>query len=287
MNKFFGDLVRNRYGNGIKREIEYQQIYKYLTKYQNKEIFYEERKNTGVKINKTIWTCWLQGIDEAPILVQKCFESLRNNKPQDYDLIIITKSNLFEYICLPQYIWDKYNCGIITNTHLSDIIRILLLYEYGGCWIDATVYCNTQIPEFMVSGNIFMFKWSLLDESVLQISSWWIYALKKEKIITDVKNMLLAYWKEEKCLRHYFLLHIIFSKVINIDSFNRSTFRGITYACNSVPHILSRKMEFEFDQKEWDIIKSMTAVHKLSYKRNYLQGDIYSFYIALLDNKLQ
>ena len=281
------EIVSYAYGNGIKKEIEYQQTYKYLSKYKKrKQCFGGETKNCNVKINKTIWICWLQGLEYAPALVKKCCQSVSDNKPDEYDLVIITKENLQDYIDLPDFIWKKYESSIISNTHLSDIIRIQLLYEYGGCWIDATVYCSTKIPRYLLEGNLFVFKWSLLDQSTLQMSSWWMQAVKGEKIISDVRDMLFSYWQEEKRLRNYFLLHIIFSKVINEDSFNLATFRNIPYFCNSVPHILARKMEFEFNAEDWNLIKKMSAVHKLSYKRHYLQGDIYNFYMALLDGKL-
>ena len=287
MKTLLGNIMGYLYGNGVKREIEYQTTYKYLNKYRNQKIDSTGWKNESVKTDKTIWTCWLQGIENAPALVKKCCESIVLNKPKEFDLIVITHDNLSDYIQLPDFILYKYNSGIISDTHLSDIIRILLLYEYGGCWIDATVYCSAKIPEYMLEGNMFVFKWSLLDQSTLPISSWWIQALKGEKIIADVRNMLLSYWKRESCLRDYFLLHIIFSKIINEDSFNQATFKNIPYVCNSVPHILSRKMEFEFREEEWNLIKTMSVVHKLSYKRKYLQGDIYNFYMALLDNALR
>lgn len=282
------ELVGYIYGNSIKNEIEYQKVYKYLNKYKKNFSGYTEGEviNNSVKINKTIWVCWLQGIINAPALVQKCFDSIQVNKPEEYDLVLLTKENMAEYIQLPDYIWEKYKSGAITNTHLSDIIRIELLNKYGGCWIDATVYCSAKIPRIYLEGDIFVFRWSLLDNSILQMSSWWMHATKGEKIISDVRKMLFSYWKQEKYLRNYFLLHIIFSKVVNEDSFNNASFRNIPYVCNSVPHILSRKMEFEYNEKEWNVIKEMSTVHKLTYKRHFLQGDIYNYYMALLYNKL-
>ncbi len=275
------------YGNGIKQEIEYQQTYRYLSRYKKgKQWAGVKVKNSNVNINRTIWTCWLQGMEYAPALVKKCCQSISDNKPEEYDLVIITKENLRHFIDLPDFIWKKYESGLISNTHLSDIIRIQLLYEYGGCWVDATVYCSAKIPRYLLEGNFFLYKWSLLDRSTLQMSSWWIQSAQGEKIISDVRDMLFSYWQKEKYLKNYFLLHIIFSKVINEDSFNQATFRSIPYICNSVPHMLARKMEFAFNEDEWNFIKEMSTVHKLTHKRNYLRGDIYNFYMALLDGKL-
>lgn len=283
---FVNEILGLIYGNGIRKEIEYQQTYRYLSRYKNKEYWKNDISRTDVKENRTIWICWLQGLEYAPALVKKCYESVIKNKPEEYEVIVITEYNMRKYIELPDFIWKKYENGIISKTHFSDILRIQLLYTYGGCWIDSTVYISGKIPAYIWDSNLFLFKWSLLDNSVLQMSSWWITAAKGQKIISDVRDVLFSYWKRENRLRDYFLLHIIFSKIINEDSFNLATFRNIPYVCNSVAHILSRKMEFEFDEEEWERIKSMSVIHKLSNKRNYLKGDIFNFYTALLEDKL-
>ena len=81
--------------------------------------------------NDTIWFCWLQGIEEAPLLVKRCLESLRKNIP-DKKIIVIDGNNLGEYVNMPDYITDKWQRGIIGNAHFSDLLRLELLIEKGG-----------------------------------------------------------------------------------------------------------------------------------------------------------
>lgn len=78
--------------------------------------------------NDTIWFCWLQGIEEAPLLVKRCLESLRKNIP-DKKIIVIDGNNLGEYVNMPDYITDKWQRGIIGNAHFSDLLRLELLIE--------------------------------------------------------------------------------------------------------------------------------------------------------------
>lgn len=276
------------YGESFKKEQRYQKIYRYLDKYcdQQKFLDSEEVINKNVRINKTIWIAWLQGLESAPQIVQRCFASVRTHMPADFDLILIESENIKEYIKLPGYIEEKYEQEIITRTHLSDIIRTELLYNYGGCWIDATVYCSGGIPNYMLSGELFAFRWSLMDYSTLMTSSWWIYAKKGQSIIEGVRVFLNNYWKHENKLKDYFLFHIIFSKVVNQSAVNRDIFDNIPYFNNSMPHVLYWAMPKEFNQSEWEIIKQNSPVHKLSYKNKYIQGDIYNFYMAFLDGKL-
>lgn len=286
--KLIDTVIGCLYGTAIKDELCYRRVYKYLEKYekQNSQQELINVLNNEVKLNKTIWVCWLQGLETAPRLIKICYESIKKNKPKSFDLILITYKNMKDYISLPSYILQKHKRGNINRTHLSDIIRTELLCTYGGCWIDATVYCSNKIPEYMLSGNLFTFKWSLMDSSTLCMSSWWIYACREEKIISEVRNILYRYWKNENILRNYFLFHIIFSRVIKNDLINRETFENMPYCNNSVPHILYKKMKNEFEAKEWDIIKANSCVHKLSYKEKYLQGDIYNYYMRLMEGKL-
>lgn len=276
------------YGKSFEREQHYKKIYRYLDKYCSQQEFEhsEEVINKNVRINKTIWIAWMQGMEYAPKIVQCCFVSIRDQIPKDYDIVLITSENIKKYIKLPDYIIEKYEKGIITTTHLSDIIRTELLYVYGGCWIDATVYCSGSIPKYMLNSELFAFRWSLMDYSTLMISSWWLCAQKGQSIICEIRSLLYRYWKYENDLKEYFLFHIIFSKVVNGNVFNRDVFNQIPYFNNSMPHVLYLNMAAEFDQVQWNIIKQNSPVHKLSYKNKYLQGDIYNFYMALMEGKL-
>lgn len=282
VEKIIGDV----YGNPIKCELEYRRVYDYLSKYSMDREEYCYYGNKSIRIDKTFWVCWLQGIKNAPDLVKVCVESVKKNMPEGFDLVLLDEDNLRKYVKLPQYILDKFRKGIITKTHFSDIIRSEILYMYGGCWIDATVYCSGKIPTCMVSGELFLFQWSIMDRSVLTISSWWIYAKKGSKLFRDIRNLLYNYWVKEQKLRNYYLFHIIFAKVINSNSFYLSIFNSIPYFNNSTPHILASRMALPFNQEEWNIMKLQTDVHKLTYKNKILQGDIYNYYMALIDGRL-
>ena len=101
--------------------------YKYLIK-----------KEKNIKENCPIWTMWYQGIEAAPPIVRSCIQSIIENRVK-HPVIIITKYNIDKYIKLPYYIMEKFNKNIITLTHFSDIVRIALLFKYGGYWIDLLI----------------------------------------------------------------------------------------------------------------------------------------------------
>lgn len=272
----------------IRQEYEFSVLYRYLDKYSRANLYEVERieGNPAITKDKTIWVMWLQGIEKAPELVKKCCESIQKNKPDEFQMVLITLQNISDYVTLPDYIWERYERGIISATHLSDVIRVELLAVYGGCWIDATVFCGDRIPDYMLS-DMFMFKLeSVLSSPVIKISSWWLAAAAENRIIHATRHMLYEYWKYEERLRNYYLLHIIISKVIDEDSACQAVFQGIPYFSSRNAHILQGKLGMQYSETEWEIIKRSSVIQKLSYKTRYLQGDGYNYYTALLENKL-
>lgn len=273
----------------IEQESKFSDIYYYLDKYVSKDVVFPsmQLKNEIVKINHTIWIFWYQGIENAPDLVQKCFESVYRNKPKNFEVVLLTAQNLDDYIIFPDWIWQKYNEGYFNLTHLSDILRIELLYVYGGCWIDATVFCSGKIPQYMLSGDIFMFNLaSVATNPVLKMSSWWIFANQGNRLVQLTRQTIYEYWKYETDIHDYFLLHIIMSKIIDEDEQSKAAFQTMTYFNSGNAHILQRKLGIEFDAHEWENIKAISPVHKLSYKNRYIRGDLYNYYSALLEGKL-
>ena len=71
------------------------------------------------KISDTIWICWFQGMENAPEIVKKCWQSVIKNNP-DKNVIVITENNMLDYITFPDYIIKKWKQGIITHTHMTD-----------------------------------------------------------------------------------------------------------------------------------------------------------------------
>jgi hypothetical protein len=267
-------------------EKNYDQVYEYLDKYKEPAVMPDEYRNPDVIENKTIWILWFQGMEHAPALVRRCVNSIYQHKPDDFSIVLLDDKNIEEYIVLPDFMKKKFYEGKISKTHMSDLIRIELLALYGGCWIDATVFCSDAIPKYMLDGDLFMFKASMIGESVLKNSSWWIYAKKGNALIGRIRSYLYNYWLREDELLNYYLLHIIMSRVIDEDSSCAALYRSMPYVCNANPHVLYANMEMLYEKEKWNIIKENSKVHKLSYKRFFLQGDIDNFYCAFIEGRL-
>ena len=164
------------------------------------------------KHSNKVWICWLQGMDNAPDIVKKCYESIKKNLI-DKEIILLTEENYRDFVQFPTYIQEKIDNGTITKTHFSDLLRIELLIQYGGTWIDATVYCSGKnYPEYLFNSELFVFQ-NLkpgLDGQATRISSWFMSSYTNHPILLLTRALLFDYWKNNSYMVDYFLLHDFF-----------------------------------------------------------------------------
>lgn len=214
-----------------------------------------------------VWVCWFQGIEQAPKLVQKCYQSLLDNLTT-HEIVLITASNLEDYVKFPSYIIKKWKNGEITNTHMTDLLRLELLIQYGGLWIDATVLCtesSDNIPEYYFDSDLFLYQCLKpgRDGHSHINSSWLISAKTNNKILMATRHLCYEYWKEHNSLIDYFLLHDFMAIVLEKYP---EDWKAIIPVCNSHPHILLLNLFEPFDIKRWSYMKQLTPFHKLTYK---------------------
>jgi len=224
-----------------------------------------------------VWVCWLQGIENAPDLVKKCIYSIQNNL-YEKNIVLLTENNYKEYVKFPEYIQNKIDNGIISKTHISDLLRLELLIKYGGTWIDATVYCSgNEIPDYMFNSDLFLFQ-NLkpgLDGNATCISSWFITACTNNPILVLTKELLYKYWSEHNKMIDYFLIHDFFQ--LAIEAYPDEWKKVIPFS-NSTPHILLLKLFEEYDELFWNSIINQTNIHKLSYKFDNKMADLPNTY---------
>jgi hypothetical protein len=134
---------------------------------------------------KTIWFLWLQGIEQAPVVVQKCYASWLKHNP-GWEVIFLDENNLTDYVSLkPRQ---------VTKQALSDILRINLLAKHGGIWVDATCFCTQPLDEWLhpyMSSGFFAFNRPAVDR---MLSSWFIASDKGNYMILAYQKAVELYW---------------------------------------------------------------------------------------------
>lgn len=184
----------------------------------------------------------------------------------DKDVVLLTTENMFDYIQFPPFIVEKWKAGIITHTHMTDLMRLELLIRYGGLWLDATVFCSdSSIPSYFYQSDLFMYQCLKpgRDGHANYISSWLMSAKTNSKVLMAVRDLCYAYWKENNSMWDYFLLHDFIAIVL--DRFQEDA-RAIVPRDNATPHILLLRLFDKFDEETWNTIKAQTQFHKLTYK---------------------
>lgn len=228
-----------------------------------------------------VWICWFQGMEQAPDIVKKCYESVVQNM-QDKEVILLTDDNIKNYIQFPDYIQQKYEAGIITRTHMTDLLRLELLIQYGGMWLDATVFCSSSdIPDYFFDSDLFFYQCLKpgRDGNSSYISSWLMAAKTNNRILMATRELCYVYWKENNDMWDYFLLHDFMALVMEKyeDEWKRIIPRD-----NATPHELLLRLFEPYDEWMWLAIKAQTPFHKMTYKFKEEQTKIVGTYYDVL-----
>ena len=245
--------------------------------------------------DKIIWQYWGQGIDDStPKIVQMCFESVDKYKGE-YKQIILTNETIKDYVDIPEFVYEKLeNNQEFTMTFFSDLLRVYLLSAYGGIWIDATVLLTDNIREEWLKKDFFAFQrtkrpknykeWQKLNEFYfcwnkkykVKLLSSFIIAKRGNIIIDALKDILTEYWRKEKDLKHYFLMHLIFDEFLNITTYKKANCEKVS---DLLPHNMLLNIERPYSIQLFNSIKSKCEIHKLTYWDDIKHNSILEYLI--------
>lgn len=241
-----------------------------IIKYKNKNI---------KKENNTIWILWYQGEEQAPEIVRECIKSVRKY----YDnVVVLDEKNLEDYIKIDSNILNKFQKGLITKTHFSDIVRMKLLAEHGGYWFDATIYLTDKIN---LETSFFTPKLNPNDlDNRFQISkgAWCIFCIGG----TDVTlykfcyDFFIKYYRENDKLIDYYLTDYVIMLAYNNIELVQNQIDQNKYN-NRYIFKLENVINEPYDDKIFKELKKENQIHKLSYKIK-INEDYNNFYYKVI-----
>jgi hypothetical protein len=97
--------------------------------------------NTFPKNKKPyLWQYW-DTIDgkETPDYIKLCMKTVDKHCSDSFEIVRLNKDNIFKYI--PEIEKYKKKMDSLIIAHKVDIYRIMLLYKYGGIYMDADLIC--------------------------------------------------------------------------------------------------------------------------------------------------
>ncbi|MBQ9788341.1 MAG: hypothetical protein IJW31_01900 [Lentisphaeria bacterium] len=226
-----------------------------------------EQSNATVSDEKPIiWQYWHQGIENAPELMQKCVKSVKIHHP-DCDVRVLSFDTIKNYVEIPQRFYDLLEQKRISIAIFSDILRLYLLKNYGGTWIDSTLYFTDRIPQEIFDSEFFVLqKNPETDAFGDKMSCYFIRAKKNNYFTRLILNTLEKYWAENSYLIHYFMFEHVVSMLSEANDNLKEYWEKMYFMSTDKLGLLRRRLYADFDEVEYNAIKNEVFLHKLSYK---------------------
>lgn len=275
-----------------------QRKHLYITRYLTKTNgdFYTNYKYVPKKDNKnmenTIWVCWWQGLDNAPDLVKTCINSIKRTF-KNYNIIIIDDNNYKQYVKIPSWLEKKKNEGKISKTHFSDFLRVELLAEHGGIWLDSTFYCVNEYNNDFLKSNIWTIRRPDYGHLSPACGNFANYALgcryDNRKLFEILSDYILDYWKKNDFVIDYLLTDYLLNIVLSTNPDLMDLVKSINpnnEHCDDLFKVLGKK----YDEKIWNILKNNTYLFKLSWKHSFemkTKDNEDTFYLKLMNDELK
>lgn len=202
-----------------------------------------------------------------PELIRCCYLQLKAN---NNNVLLVSKDNIDEYVHLPDYIFEKVQQGKISFTHLSDILRVSLLAEYGGFWIDSTCWVTESLPKEVYGMTLISPRTKgLPDLPIWSNSRWCSWAIgtniKGNPLFTFTRDVFYAIVLKTECWPFYLFMDYLYDYAYRnipevktmIDAIPENNVR------RNELHFMLNKSYNEYDYKN---LISSNWIFKLSYK---------------------
>ena len=158
---------------------------------------------------------------------------------------------------------------LISITHLSDYIRMCLISNYGGCWLDSTTLLTKELPDFQKDLEMFglwhpksNFLGFLYRES---FNSWMFFANKNQPCITKMKELFEKYYRMFDINIHYFMMDMLYKHIL----------KKYPQYCNFIASVYNKNgNEYGFYKLSYKRRRNVTVeqAKKLLYKDNPMKN---------------
>mgnify|MGYP000855129539 FL=1 len=265
---FFENQAVNFYRRKHKTILEYLNtefdvfLSNYVGKYNQEEI--------NVSSNK-IFSMWIQGVENAPLIVKKTIESQkRYAEKYGYEYILLDKNNIFTYVEFPEIIIEKYQKGIIDFIKFSDIVRVALLAKYGGVWLDSTIYIETKEKLEYFDNDFFTIRMKNNEKipKFVPQGRWTGFCLsgKQNNILFEfLRDFQIEFFSKFDVAIDYFLIDYLIE--IAYEKFETVKEKiDLNPLSNPELFFLAQNISKEYDDDEWKKIIQSTSLFKCTYK---------------------
>ena len=159
---------------------------------------YSDKKNYN-QAPKKIWTYWDNPI-KIPKTVELCIASWKKFHPE-YEIVLLTKKNYKGYVTIPEELRTHHNFNDMPQ-RFADLVRIWVLAEHGGIWIDSTILLKGSVEDWLFPRNA-------------EYSGFYIDSFTKKKNFPVIENWFFACNKGSPFIKKW---RDEFSKIANFQT---------------------------------------------------------------------
>lgn len=213
-----------------------------------------------------IWFFWLQGEDRLPLIPKLCLESIRKHA-NGHKVQVLSDENYAEFVQIPGNMIEKYRAGRIKAAHFADILRINILAQQGGLWLDATMLVTEDLPQSIFDASFYSVKTKNSGYFVSQCR-WAVFCLGAKKghaLFCLLASLFEQYLANTDVFVDYFLFDNFIDMIYERYPCIREEIDKVPFNNPSVHELASLLCEV-VTTDEIDRILDKTFLFKLSYK---------------------
>ena len=260
------------------------------------DVLSNENAEVDTDFPKIIWTMWQQGEAQMPETVKSSLNTIKDFAERNgCECHLLTKDNLSDFIDIPADITEKYKKKELSAAHYSDIIRLSLLYQYGGIWMDATLFVSPYATLEMFEGDFFTLNHPPIHTDKIERavgdfkwSGFFLAGKKGKSFYKHIRDLYLYYVRKYPMFIHYLMMdYFILSEYKCNPYFENLVDRLPILAPAERVWFLRDHAHDLFDEKEWEEVLKTTPIMKTTYKikkEEVLPG---SYLDQLLQGKLK
>jgi Capsular polysaccharide synthesis protein len=239
-------------------------------------------------VPRVIYSAWLQGVAQAPAIVQLCFTRWARLNPE-YQLRVLDASDAAALLA-------GHNLPAVPAQAFTDILRVKLLLEHGGIWADATVLpvapLRDWLPGLMPDSGIFAFSRPGPDRP---IASWFMAAAPGHVIVQKLWDEIRHFWRKPRRMAQYngglippspsasvapgsggatdeypyFWLHYLFQYLLETDAVFASVWALCPQISAEPPHRLQNVCAGPVTAQVMEAAAKAAPVQKLNWRASY------------------
>ena len=218
------------------------------------------------QIPKRIWIYWHQGWDVAPPITRVCKSSWIAMNP-GWHIVELDSQVARAYADLSSSIEGK----TLELRWIADILRLQLLADFGGVWVDATTFCTVSLDHWLLPLMQTGFFGFARPGGDRPLSNWFLAAEREHPIVLRWSDLTRSYWSERQKPHRSFWQHDLFRQLCERDRDLEAIWLNTPQVSADGPHAIQhRALATSNTDDLFAIVRERrVAVHKLSWKVTY------------------